>query len=75
MNSKIPTDGIFEFMSPEFRKRWHGVVSVTSDKRIIPMPCVPLQSIFDIFYVDAIDFWSLDVEGAELQVRDNLGAS
>ena len=68
--------GFWEFMSPAFRARWypgvtdanvsqpHPAKGVTST----PTHCGPLAAYLSLFGVAHVDFWSLDVEGAELQV-------
>lgn len=57
--------GIWEFMSEEFRQTWHKKAKLES---LPVIPCIPLQVIFTKFAVKHIDFFSLDVENAELEV-------
>lgn len=54
-----------QVMSEKFKEQWHSGL----DKESLPMiPCMPLSSMLAKFSVSHIGFWSLDVEGAELQV-------
>ncbi len=57
--------GIYEFMNDAFREQWHSHVDLAT---LQVVPCLPLSLILKKFQVSEIDFWSLDVEGAELQV-------
>ena len=60
------TGGIFEFMSDSFRDQWHEGIDINA---LTVIPCMPLHDILAKFGVTSINFWSLDVEGGELQVR------
>ena len=54
-----------QVMSEKFKEQWHPGL----DKESLPMiPCMPLSSMLAKFSISKLDFWSLDVEGAELQV-------
>ncbi len=53
-------------MSPEFRQAWIGN-ALSPDA--VTVPCVPLRDILRRFGMTHIDFFSLDVEGAELEVH------
>ena len=65
------TDEIWEYMSAGFRERWHGsAVSLPITAKAVP--CLPLQAILEKVAVYHIDFFSLDVEGAELEVLQTL---
>ena len=64
--------GIYEFMNDVFREQWHGNVDPA---RLQLIPCMPLSSLLSKFGVREIDFWSLDVEGAELQVLQTFDFS
>lgn len=64
--------GIYEFMNDAFREQWHSKVDPASLQLI---PCMPLSTILSKFGVKEIDFWSLDVEGAELQVLQTFDFS
>jgi hypothetical protein len=59
--------GIYEFMAPSFLKMWHKKLPpVDTLPKII---CMPFRRIFEaplLRHVQHIDFFSLDVEGAEL---------
>ncbi|KAK9817364.1 hypothetical protein WJX74_004113, partial [Apatococcus lobatus] len=66
------TAGIYEFMNDAFREQWHSKVDPATLQLI---PCMPLSSILSKFGVTEIDFWSLDVEGAELQVLQTFDFS
>jgi FkbM family methyltransferase len=67
--------GILEFMTPSFRAAWHGKMSASdlyqSAKSI---KCKPLREILadDLGPRRHIDFLSLDVEGAELEVLKTI---
>ena len=64
------TSGIWEFTMPSFRAKWWKGVDKARDTT--PINCLPLQTILDEhFGMGAhvyLDFFSLDVEGAELEV-------
>ena len=65
-SSSTPVGGIWEFMAPRFREIfWPGVTDVNSLPTVACLPLAPLLALFGITYVD---FWVLDVEGAELEV-------
>jgi hypothetical protein len=61
--------GIYEFMSPEFRAKWHGSSKLEDMQEIV---CVPLTELVAFYNVRHIDFFSLDVEGGELGVLQAL---
>ena len=63
-----------EFMSENFRKGWYGTTDVMPEGAEV-VPCVALGSILQTFGISHIDFFSLDVEGAELQVLHTLDLS
>lgn len=58
--------GIWEFMNPAFRSGWHSRVALS------PVSCVPLRDLVRLFRIAHIDFFSLDVEGAELAVLQTV---
>lgn len=56
-------------MSQSFLDKWHpNITKSTLHGDVVLMPCMPLQSLLDIYRMKTIDLWSLDVEGAELEV-------
>lgn len=61
--------GIYEFMSPKFRERWHGSSQL---KDMLEVVCVPLTELLTFYSIRHIDFFSLDVEGGELGVLQAL---
>ena len=63
--------GMQEFMSPAFRAQWYGNQESVPEGAVI-IPCMPLQEILQTFGITHIDFFSLDVEGAELEVLQTL---
>lgn len=63
---KGPVSGIFEFMSPSFRSHWHG--GIANENAGQEVRCAPLQDFIDDSLIHYFDFFSLDVEGAELEV-------
>ena len=64
-------NGIWEFMSPSFRRAWHPEAMV--DKMTL-IECAPLNTIIENSFLSNrhIDFLSLDVEGAEYEVIKTL---
>jgi len=63
------TSGIFEFAPPAFKDKWWKDVDISSS-RVKEIECAPMKDIL-AKYLDTVnyfDFFSLDVEGAELQV-------
>jgi hypothetical protein len=67
--------GIVEFMGPEFMKAAHPYFDKSDVAKVNALPritCLPLQLIFDFFYITRIDLLSLDVEGAEYEVIKTL---
>ena len=58
------TAGIVEFMSDSFKSEWHKNMDQSQLQMI---PCMPLSSILAKFGAHQLDFWSLDVEGGEMQ--------
>jgi len=66
--------GIFEFMAPQFIAHWHPTL-VNNPKEVDKLPivdCVPLQAIIDETHVFHYDYFSLDVEGAELSILKTI---
>ena len=66
--------GILEFMAPSFRAAWHGADTRELEKAAKTITCEPLRSILanDLGPARHIDFLSLDVEGAELEVLETV---
>jgi len=58
-------------MTEQFRRHWYGSVNDIPEEAEI-VPCLPLASIIETFSCTHIDFFSLDVEGAELEVLKTL---
>ena len=62
---KQAVGGIFEFMAEGFRNRiWPGV----GVDALPAVACLPLAPLLALFGITHVDFWVLDVEGAELEV-------
>lgn len=71
-------NGILEYMSPQFmrdfhkdaigvkRDQWHTIPGVTK------VPCFPLSSVFSEFHIHYINYFILDVEGAEYDVLQSI---
>lgn len=57
--------GIIEFMTDVHRTHYF---SATDLLQKVAIPCIPMQSMFDRLDLSHINFFSLDVEGAELSV-------
>ncbi|KAL4427674.1 hypothetical protein ABPG75_001763 [Micractinium tetrahymenae] len=62
------TGGIWELMADGFKKMHHKDMDDAKAVSLPEFPCVPMQWIFDRFGIAYVDLWSLDVEGAELEV-------
>lgn len=60
--------GIAEFMSESFLKTWHAEISGKNYTGLPEVPCAPLNYILGQFGIKHVNFFSLDVEGAELEV-------
>lgn len=64
--------GIYEFMTPSFIAQWHP------DVKIVDLPavtCLPLISVLAKTGLYHINFFSLDVENAELEVLSTIDFS
>ena len=59
------TAGIYEFMPATFLKTWYDGIDVST---LPTVRCLPLMAMLAKLGVNHIDFWSLDVEGGELEV-------
>jgi FkbM family methyltransferase len=68
-------NGIWEFMSAQFRERFYADMTPDRLNKTLKVPCLPLRSILDEFHVFHVDFFSLDVEGAEPSVLETVDFS
>ena len=68
------TGGIYEFVSPSFRKKWWGNISLDDDSRVVAIDCNTLDNLLikNVPEVNFFDFFSLDVEGSELAVLKSI---
>lgn len=67
MVDRGPVGGIYEFMPEGFRQRFHSKLDIAGLPKVI---CKPLSSILEPHRF--IDFFSLDVEGGELEVLKTI---
>jgi len=80
-NPDRATHGIHEFMSPRFLHRWHPQLEgippsqLSKASGVTEVPCNTMTSILDKHSVNHIDLFSLDVEGAELEVLQSVDFS
>ena len=63
--------GMQEFMSSAFRAEWYENQESVPQGAIV-IPCIPIRQILRTFGVTHIDLFSLDVEGAELEVLQTM---
>eukprot|EP00282_Hemiselmis_andersenii_P000804 CAMPEP_0114131756 /NCGR_PEP_ID=MMETSP0043_2-20121206/12725_1 /TAXON_ID=464988 /ORGANISM="Hemiselmis andersenii, Strain CCMP644" /LENGTH=312 /DNA_ID=CAMNT_0001225213 /DNA_START=316 /DNA_END=1254 /DNA_ORIENTATION=+ len=68
-------NGIIEFMSPEFKRRWWQSTPGGAEMTGIPVQCVPLAAILELYGFKLINYFSLDVEGGELEVLRSINFS
>lgn len=61
------TAGMPETMSESFRKTWHN-----EDQTVQRVPAAPISEIIGKFDIHRIDLFSIDVEGAELEVLETF---
>ena len=61
-------------MSPDFRRSWHGSAEVMP-QGARPVSCLPLHTLLHMFGITRVDLFSLDVEGAELEVLKTVDFS
>jgi hypothetical protein len=64
-------------MHPKFRKIFHHLRNNQTQnweksKKVEKIPCLPLASIFTHMQMQHINYFSLDVEGAELSVLQSI---
>lgn len=64
--------GIWEFMARGFRQKWHPSLDIADPKATAVIPCYPLSALLAFSGVQHFNFFSLDVEGAELEVLKSL---
>lgn len=57
--------GVLDYMSKAFINQWHRRKET---KKTVKVPCSTMQAMLDEHNVTHVDFFSLDVEGAELIV-------
>ena len=72
LHAAVLCAGISEFMAEDYLNRWYPLGpdgNRTGILEVLQVPCVPLAYVLDAAGMHAFDFWSLDVEGAELEVR------
>ena len=65
--SRPAVRGIMEFMEPAFLHKWHPK-SALGQRRLSCVPCRGLSELLAPYGVRYVDFFSLDVEGAEHEV-------
>lgn len=63
--------GIWEFMTDRFKRMWFPQGNTNS----VPLTCMPLHSLLEIVKIKHVNFFSLDVEGAELEVIKGIDFS
>ena len=68
VNSNGPVSSVKEFTSDRHQKAWHDRGTTLT----VRVPSRPLGSILREAGVTRIDFWSLDVEGGELEVLKSM---
>mmetsp|Transcript_24873 Transcript_24873/g.44771 ORF Transcript_24873/g.44771 Transcript_24873/m.44771 type:complete len:334 (-) Transcript_24873:156-1157(-) len=69
-----PTGGIYEFASPSFREQWWKDLSLDNNPKVEKIECDTLDSLLvkHAPTTTYFDFFSLDVEGAELSVLESI---
>lgn len=82
------TAGIVEFMRPAFLQKFHPYIyelmrtpgdlegvdysKVPAAKKILEIPCVPMQDVLDAAKVKHVDLMILDTEGAEYNILQTI---
>jgi FkbM family methyltransferase len=74
-SSNAAVGGVWELMSPAFRGKWHSNVTEADVQALPVTPCTKMQSILDRTGLKHVDFFSLDVEGAESSVLGSIDFS
>lgn len=62
-------NGVLEFMGPSFLAKYYSGERQQLLQNQIPLLCVALHVLLRMLHISHVDFWVLDVEGAELEVR------
>ena len=68
-NDAQEVGGIVEFMAEEFKEQFK---ENHEGANVLAIPCIPLSGILSKLGITHIDFWSLDVESAELLVLETF---
>ena len=68
--NKVAISGRPEFFADNFADKFHG--KKPDQIETVDVPCSPLAHIFQKNQITHIDFWSLDVEGAEVSVLQTV---
>jgi FkbM family methyltransferase len=74
-SSNAAVGGVWELMSPTFREKWHSNVTEADVQALPVTPCTKMQTILDRIGLKHVDFFSLDVEGAESSVLGSMDFS
>jgi hypothetical protein len=66
--------GIWEFAAPGFKKKWWPDIKDVNSPGLTPIECSPLQDIIDEHIGKQVyfDFFSLDIEGAEVEAIHSI---
>ena len=77
LRQNTEVEGIFEFMSNDFVKRWHPqlVQNPALVDKLPVLTCLPLKYILSGLGLKKIDLWILDVEGAEVRLDFSFHAT
>jgi hypothetical protein len=66
----LSLSGIIEFMSPQQISQFGGMELMK--KHSVPIPCMPLSTIFSKIKVQHINFFVLDTEGSEFSILQTI---
>jgi hypothetical protein len=71
---RIAVGGIWEFAAPGFKKQWWPDIKDVNSTALTPIECSPLQDIIDEHIGKQVyfDFFSLDIEGAEVEAIHSI---